>query len=449
LPATTSRLASSSQFPSTSLAYDQLTPSTTQKFSFSTSLQLNKNISKSSTQTNSESSSFPWLYFGIGLGGSLIIGFAGGIFCRTKYRNSLTNHNASDIQLIENRLDRIEQRLDILDGKLLTLADSMKIIDNQLQIIDQQASQGNSSSRGELSLDKIKAQSRRKLIQEFDQNPDLKDFYQNLISHLNNVYLAAKVVQSNIVVSQSTDKFQKGSKVLSSCCEAIPVIGDVASQIVGFAGSFADSYQNAVNKQKLLRITQLCDSISEFENIALRIAVEITNANKSQIIKLNQAKIKANWKSYLKTAITEDAQTAFLKYLDRNNSQASILGIAKANQIISYLTNPEIARDLRRTDSQGLGTRFKRRESVIANKIIQEVSKISGNNSITNEEEQSGCLQSCIRRKEKPGVSTNFRVSNLNSESTTQRPSSSTSTVTFVRQASLDRGSNGFMTGAA
>ena len=294
---------------------------------------------------------------------------------RLKKLEELVKAQGIKLNQHEERLDQIETRLDILDGKVLTLEHSMNIIDSDIKSLDEKisANQSNSELIAELQLDKSKAQTRRELVKEFNRNPDLADYYHHLLSELTAIYIASKAVESEQITREKTSTYAKGAGYLASACELIPVIGDLAGQFINFAGSSADAYQNAVKKEDLLKITKLTSSIAEFDRIALRIAIQLTTQNQVEIKQLNQAKIPSNWKSYLKTAITQDVEGSVTQYLSRDNSQASLAGKKSANDVIQYLQQNRNAENLRFEDQSGQGQQLQRKESVIAGEIVKKL----------------------------------------------------------------------------
>ena len=251
----------------------------------------------------------------------------------------------------------------------------MNIIDSDIKSLDEKisANQSNSELIAELQLDKSKAQTRRNIVNEFNLNPDLADYYHHLLSELTAIYIASKAVESEQITREKTEIYAKGAGYLASACELIPVIGDLAGQFINFAGSSADAYQNAVKKEDLLKITKLTSSIAEFDRIALRIAIQLTTQNQVEIKQLNQAKIPSNWKSYLKTAITQDVESSVTQYLSRDNSQASLAGKKSANDVIQYLQQNRNAENLRFEDQSGQGQQLQRKESVIAGEIVKKL----------------------------------------------------------------------------
>ena len=317
---------------------------------------------------------------------------------RLKKLEELVKAQGIKLNQHEERLDQIETRLDILDGKVLTLEHSMNIIDSDIRSLDQQiaqqANQQASANQGtnesiaqliaELQLDKSKAQTRRELVKEFNRNPDLADYYHHLLSELTAIYIASKAVESEQITREKTEIYAKGAGYLASACELIPVIGDLAGQFINFAGSSADAYQNAVKKEDLLKITKLTSSITEFDRIALRVAIQLTTQNQVEITRLNQAKIPSNWKSYLKTAITQDVESSVTQYLSRDKSQASLAGKKSANDVIQYLQQNRNAENLRFEDQSGQGQQLQRKESVIAGEIVKKLKEADTSRQDTN-----------------------------------------------------------------
>jgi tetratricopeptide (TPR) repeat protein len=294
---------------------------------------------------------------------------------RLKKLESLVKSQGIKLDLHQDRLNQIENRLDILDDKVLTLEYSMNIIDADIRSLNEKitANQGNSELIAELELDKSKAQARRNIVREFNANPDLGDYYHHLLSELTAIYIASKAIESEQITREKTEIYAKGTSYLASACELIPVIGNLAGQIVSFAGSSADAYQNAVNKEDLLKITKLTSSISEFDQIAIRIAIQLTTQNQAEIIRLNQAKIPTNWQSYLTTAITQDLESAISQYLSPDKSQASLAGKKSAHDVIQYLQKNRNAETLRFEEQTGQGQQLQRKESVISGKIIDRL----------------------------------------------------------------------------
>ena len=222
--------------------------------------------------------------------------------------------------------------------------------------------------RADLKL--FKDNIREEKIEKFKKNNDLSDLYNSLYLHLTSIHHASSIARSDKFIAQKTERFQGYTKYFSLTCEMIPVVGEVAAQAISGLGIALDAYQNAMDMDGLLKISTFCNSTNEYEVIAQRIAIALTEKKRDEIIALNEEKIPQNWKKFLKTAISQDIEKAFLEKI-QNQSMASALGLYQAQRVIEYLASADVARDLNKIKSAGEGSNFKRRESIIAENIIE------------------------------------------------------------------------------
>jgi len=109
-------------------------------------------------------------------------------------------------------------------------------------------------------------------------------------------------------------------------------------------------------------------TITEFDQIALRISVESTLAHKFQLIAMKGARVEEDdWRSMMGSVVggIEQMMTDFLKV---NETKAKLLGRADGQKVILYLQQEAVAENLGVIDAVDM-TRF----SAVAGEICSEL----------------------------------------------------------------------------
>ena len=147
----------------------------------------------------------------------------------------------------------------------------------------------------------------------------------------------------------------------------IDLVGTLASKVIAGAGALADQYTNIQDQNAYLRITKVVSTITEFDQIALRISVESTLAHKFQLIAMKGARVEDDWRSMMGSVVggIEQMMTDFLKV---NETKAKLLGRADGQKVILYLQQEAVAENLGVIDAVDM-TRF----SAVAGEICSEL----------------------------------------------------------------------------
>jgi tetratricopeptide (TPR) repeat protein len=274
---------------------------------------------------------------------------------------SMTNRKLAateeKVGVIEEKVKTLESRMDIFDTKLYTLSHSMDIIKRSMADIDQKVedekikNSPNQSMLKDLAQERAKLIAREKHVKEFNRNPDLRHYYNSLLSEIEASYIAAQAVGSGSLKAKETESYSKAAGYIGALLELVPVVGQLASNVIGGIGATADIHQNATNRNELLRIREISPTIEDFDKIALRVAVEFTLANQDAIRALNKAEVTKDWKSHV-GAITGGLEELITSFIKDNETQAKLLGRAQGHKVINYLKEEAIAENLGITEAE-------------------------------------------------------------------------------------------------
>lgn len=197
------------------------------------------------------------------------------------------------IDKLESRVDRLEDRIDILDGKVYGLQHSMEIVNQDLAQINSKIDDNSSNQEllKDLRVEKRKSEDRSKAIKEFNQNCDLADYYHNLLSEMTAFYVAAQAVNSGQINKSKSESYSTVAGYIATAVSTLPAFGELASKVIEGIGYAADLKHNLTETRNLKRLAELTPSVSEFDQIALRVAVNATKYNIDKIKSLNGAQI--------------------------------------------------------------------------------------------------------------------------------------------------------------
>ncbi len=158
----------------------------------------------------------------------------------------------------------------------------------------------------------------------------------------------------------------------------------MASKVVSGIGNLADIHTNVVNQIELQRVTEIAETITDFDQIALRVSVNLTLANQEQIKALNGALVDKDWKTHSKAAlsgaydsgISGAVESALTSFMEDSKTQAKLMGRVEAHKVITYLKQESVAESLKYEDEKDVGKpTYKTRHSVIGEAIAREIRK--------------------------------------------------------------------------
>jgi Ran GTPase-activating protein (RanGAP) involved in mRNA processing and transport/Flp pilus assembly protein TadD len=300
-------------------------------------------------------------------------------------KRTLNDHNQK-LNLLEARVKSVESRVNILETRVYSLEETKQIVEKSIQDISYKIAQiaENEELLKDLRLEREKLVRRKEIIEGFNKNSDLQDYFLALLSELEAIYIASQAIATGEIDQTQSETYSKAAGFLGVAASLIPVIGNIASKTITGIGLIADSYENATNATELARIRELSPTIEIFDKIAVKIAVELTLANEGKITSLQQAEVNKNWKSYVKSALSEGLQGAIKKFIEDNQTQAKLMGRVHAHEVSSYFKEKSVIKTLNSKSEidRGLKT-FKSRESVIgdevAKKVLERQSKLASN----------------------------------------------------------------------
>lgn len=110
-----------------------------------------------------------------------------------------------------------------------------------------------------------------------------------------------------------------------------------ASQVVSGIGYSSYLYKNVNDEIIFARITDLCETVTSFDQIAICLAIDLTLQQDKQLEHLNGAKIEKNLKKNLTVAVDDGLEGMLKTFLENNDTKAKVLGRLLAQCIINLL----------------------------------------------------------------------------------------------------------------
>ncbi len=299
----------------------------------------------------------------------------------------------AQVVAVEERIDTLESRMNTLDSKVYDIEHSLNVINQSLGKIDQKIKDLVQLSRpedqkeiNELVEEKKKLNNRKEQIERFNQNPDLKDFYHALLSEITSAYVVAKVSAGGIKVKQSAEFNEAAEKapgiltnlsefiptaaaIIAGIVEMVPVVGEAASKIIGAIVVVADTVANVKAEAALNRFACIADTIEEFDQIAVRIAINITLENKREICALHKARVPRNWRDRFESIITGGLAALITSFMKENGTLAKLMGRKAGHAVILHLQHKNNAEEYSQMRDQEINGIARRKPSAIAHKI--------------------------------------------------------------------------------
>ena len=258
------------------------------------------------------------------------------------------------VTVVERRMDTLESRMGIIEEKIYTLEHSMAILHRVVGDINERAKQATHDSElVDLLLERRKINEREQQIKRFNKHPDLADFYHALLSEMSATYIAALVIASQKVGMQASNTYSRAAGAVDAVLALLPVIGTLASRLTQGVALVIDTRQNAVDRNKQLRIKDVTSTTEEFDNIALRVAVQLTLAHEKRILALNRAAVPNDWKTRMAGLLADGLDGLITSFIADNSTVAKLWGRAEAQAIITHLQEPRIAENYRFEEEQG------------------------------------------------------------------------------------------------
>ncbi len=190
----------------------------------------------------------------------------------------------------EKNIEKINQRLDKMFANVVTfktMDELMKAFDEHLakrqeqQAVASLSEDGDSSSNHSISPSQIsdpiaqRNAEKDKFYQEhlraIKGSILLSNYFEMMISDLNSFFIASKALQSNIV-EQKTPKYH-AFNYLKILVNLVPTIGTIGECFAECLEASYKKQKKIVAKENIARFASLAESSSDFEQIAMRLAI--------------------------------------------------------------------------------------------------------------------------------------------------------------------------------
>lgn len=327
---------------------------------------------------------------------------------------------------VEKAVDAISNRLDILDTRVYNLAHSIDIVQRVTTIVETQLqslqNKSDNSAKDDALIQLILREKEQLLfyeesIKEFNKNNDLRHYYQSVLSELEATYIAAQAVASSHVSMDTDGTYTKAANYLNMITSIIPLVGPLAMQLISGASYVIDTYQSCLQRISLDRMRLIASTVTDFDQIALFLSVELTTMKRAELIALQSMTLNKDWKehvvAYVRTSLFGDAATSggsddplynltsgsvedmLINYLKENNTKAKLLGRKDALDVISYLQEEAVAENLFYESESANLDKYCNRNMKLAKLVLRELdvrSKSTSNNNSSQRQQ----LQSAV-----------------------------------------------------
>jgi len=351
---------------------------------------------------------------------------------------------------IKQELSEMKIRIKILEdriggiGRIMEIDEIMKIFKSQIQ----QSKEDNSASSSDLiqihdqlaTRNQSRDQFYQDKIDEIKKNELYSNYYCSLVSELNSLYLVAMAVKNDLIKTTESEKYQKIAAYSKVMYNFIPIVGPLVEGFVDVIAMTRDKCKDFFSKEKMQRFAQLAEGITEFEQISLRLAINLMDYE--EITKrTNQAKCLLDGATLRDAVLSRvDEQTILLQneddeeifkcqnncfelakniYFGKSERIATVIGRQDAVKVIELLQEKEFVENIieesriKKSDGD-----IRRTKSIIADSIIEEFNKKKNLKSQANaneyrdmDSEKSSLPNSTISNQDKVNCLTGLKKS--------------------------------------
>lgn len=268
-----------------------------------------------------------------------------------------------------------ETRLNVLDGQVLKLEDILSIVTRATKELDQKmvGMKASHPLYQKLIVEKEKLTVRENQIKAFNKNADQRHYFYALLSELEAAFLAAQVLESGELQAKKSEN--KAAGYVAKVIELVPVVGKVLSTCITGVADVVSTYTYVKERTAFMRIRSLAITVDDFDQIAIRVAVECTLKNEATLAKLHGAKVPQDWKTTVKS-MKDGVEGLMTEFMKDNETQAKVLGRLDAYRVIAHLQEEAISENYSMTEDEENGIPpLGRKPSVIAHHITNAVMK--------------------------------------------------------------------------
>jgi len=303
-----------------------------------------------------------------------------------------------DQHSLEKRVKTLEEiRIDRI-GRLMTMDQIMAIFKSEIKKLSEEESLFSQDSLvvedSEIKRNKDRDEFYEKKIEEIKQNELYSDYYSSLVSELNSLYFATMVVKNDVIKTNESEKYQKIAAYLKVLYSFIPIVGPLVEGFVDVVALTIDKCKDILTKEKMERFAQLAEGVGEFEQISLRLAInlmdydEIKKRSMSAIALLGGSNVRDAIFSRINGQIASlgnDDEVEFAKcnsrwfelakntYLGSSEKIGSVLGRLDAIRIIALIQEKEFVKNiLDESQEKKSNGDIRRVKSIIAESIVEK-----------------------------------------------------------------------------
>ncbi len=302
------------------------------------------------------------------------------------------------VEVIKDKVDTLEERVDRI-GRLMTMKEIMEAFDrhlaNRLQSLQEQSLASSvQSQQDDFSLrSDEKDLFYKKQLEIIRKTPSYNNYFEALVSDLNSFFTAAQALGTEEVKEKENQRFQKVICFLKIFSHLATSIGPFFMGIAEYAMKKCEEVPAFIKKQEIERFANLAISPSEFEQIAIRLAINSMDAQKLQEIdravpiatgRLNGTNIREQVRRSVEdiqpcadpaeiisqcipTCIAQAVQTL----IENTRDPASVIGKRDALILIELMQKRELAEEINQKKEEQKD--IKRKPSIIADAILENL----------------------------------------------------------------------------
>ena len=302
------------------------------------------------------------------------------------------------VEVIKDKVDTLEERVDRI-GRLMTMKEIMEAFDRHLANRRQSLQEKSLASSVQNQQDDFSLRSDekdlfyKKQLEIIRKTPSYNNYFEALVSDLNSFFTAAQALGTEEVKEKDDPRFQKVICFLKIFSHLATSIGPFFMGIAEYAMKKCEEVPAFIKKQEIERFANLAISPSEFEQIAIRLAINSMDAQKLQEIdravpiatgRLSGTDIKeqvrrsvediqpcADPAEFVSQCLPNCIIQAVQTLIKNTRDPASVIGKRDALILIELMQKKELAEEINQKKEEQKN--IKRKPSIIADAILENL----------------------------------------------------------------------------
>jgi hypothetical protein len=331
------------------------------------------------------------------------------------------------VEVTRDKVDTLEHRVDRI-GRLMTMKEIMEAFERHLANRQQSSQEQNLTSSVQSEQDDFSLRSEgrdlfyKKQLEIIRKTPSYNNYFEALVSDLNSFFTAAQSLGTGEVKEKEDQKFQKVICFLKIFSHLATSIGPFFMGIAEYAMKKCEEVPAFIKKQEIERFANLAISPSEFEQIAIRLAINSMDARKLQEIdrdtvvanaRLNGTNIReqvqrsvediqscADPAEIVYKCIPDCISQAVQRLIENTRDPAAVIGKRDALILIELMQKRELAEEINQKKEEQKN--IKRKPSIIADTILENLRGERGGVSVPESPAEANTAQQTSSNPPRP-----------------------------------------------